>query len=371
MAYKYRKRFTYNGKRYAVYANTQKELMEKEVRKRMELENEPVIDSSMTLRDWAYQCVETYKTGQSEVTRDKFMVRMKSSILKPIGDMKLKDIKPIHCQQVINEQAGKSKRHINEIYQTMQFLFKYAVANHLIKENPAEHIIKPPGTAGHRRALTASERRFFIKVGLRDRRYLLYMLMLFCGCRTGEAAEAMGKDIRMMDGYPVLHIRGTKNKNADRLVPIPAELYSVIKDTPPDEYIAQTEAGHKVSNNYRIRLWKSFCRQLNIEMGCKMYRNALVPPYPLAPDLVPYCLRHEFCTDLARRGIDVRIAQKLMGHSDIKLTANIYTNLNKDDISDIAKVLYNPSNNPTKSTNMHHNAPSEIETGHKKRPLEC
>ena len=74
-------------------------------------------------------------------------------------------------------------------------------------------------------------------------------------------------------------------------------------------------------------------------MGCKTYRNALIPPYPLAPDLVPYCLRHEFCTDLARRGIDVRIAQKLMGHSDIKLTANIYTNLNRDDIADIALLL--------------------------------
>ena len=28
-----------------------------------------------------------------------------------------------------------------------------------------------------------------------------------------------------------------------------------------------------------------------------------------------------------------------MGHSDIKLTANIYTNLNNDDISDIADLL--------------------------------
>lgn len=70
-----------------------------------------------------------------------------------------------------------------------------------------------------------------------------------------------------------------------------------------------------------------------------MYRNALVPPLPLAPDLVPYCLSHEYCTELARQGADVRIAQKLMAHSDIKLTANIYTNFNSDDILTAAKIL--------------------------------
>ena len=58
-----------------------------------------------------------------------------------------------------------------------------------------------------------------------------------------------------------------------------------------------------------------------------MYRDQLIPPYPLAPYLVPYCLRHEYCTELARKDIDLRAAQKLMGHADVKLTANIYTNL--------------------------------------------
>ena len=53
--------------------------------------------------------------------------------------------------------------------------------------------------------------------------------------------------------------------------------------------------------------------------------------YPFASDLVPYCLRHEYCTDLARKGVDIRIAQRLMGHATITMTANIYTNLTVDD----------------------------------------
>ncbi|MGP1441946.1 MAG: hypothetical protein ACTTJ2_04890 [Anaerovoracaceae bacterium] len=32
------------------------------------------------------------------------------------------------------------------------------------------------------------------------------------------------------------------------------------------------------------RVWNSFSRQINIAMSCKLYRNALIPPYPMAPD---------------------------------------------------------------------------------------
>ena len=87
------------------------------------------------------------------------------------------------------------------------------------------------------------------------------------------------------------------------------------------------------------RLWHSFKRQLNLFMGCKTYRNELIPPYPLAPDLVPYCFRHEYCSDLARKGIDIRTAQKLMGHSTIQMTANIYTHVERNDILAAAKIL--------------------------------
>ena len=118
-------------------------------------------------------------------------------------------------------------------------------------------------------------------------------------------------------------------------------LYVLIEKTPKDEFIACYSTGNKIKEEHRARLWKSYTRQINIEMGCKTYRNALVPPYPLAPDLVAYCLRHEYCTDLAQRGVDIRIAQKLMGHSDIKLTANIYTNYNNDDLAEVAELLFN------------------------------
>ena len=46
-----------------------------------------------------------------------------------------------------------------------------------------------------------------------------------------------------------------------------------------------------------------------------------------------HCLRHTFATLLARNGVSPSVAQKLMRHSDIRLTMNTYTHL---DLADTA-----------------------------------
>lgn len=59
----------------------------------------------------------------------------------------------------------------------------------------------------------------------------------------------------------------------------------------------------------------------------------------LAPDLVPYCLRHSFCTDLQDHGVPINVAKYLMGHADIQTTANIYTNTTEQVIDEAAKKI--------------------------------
>lgn len=338
--YKFEKTFTFDGKRYRVRADSEFELIQKYTNKVRDLEEGKVTLAGSTLvEDWTMQAIAVYKTRQSDLTQKKYINKVKSCILAHIGKMQLKSVKPLHCQNTLNLQAGKSKAQINEVYQALNFIFSKAVENHLIVENPAKYIIKPQGTKTHRRAITDIEERYIRAIAKTDRRYYLYLLMLDCGCRPSEAAECKGMDILVKDDIPLLHIRGTKSVNADRTVPIPCDLFELIKHTPPFEHIACYSSGTAIKYENRNRVWESFKRQLNIAMGCKMYRNQLIPPYPVAPDLVPYCLRHTYCTNLARKGIDIRMAQKLMGHSDISLTANIYTNLDESDILDVAKML--------------------------------
>lgn len=41
----------------------------------------------------------------------------------------------------------------------------------------------------------------------------------------------------------------------------------------------------------------------------------------------PYLLRHTFCTDCQAAGVPLNVAKELMGHSDISVTAKIYTHM--------------------------------------------
>ena len=46
--------------------------------------------------------------------------------------------------------------------------------------------------------------------------------------------------------------------------------------------------------------------------------------------LTPYDLRHTYCTDLAKSGVPLVTASKLMGHSSVNLTARIYTHVDQE-----------------------------------------
>ena len=339
MQYEYRDTFVYNGKRYDVKAHTQRELRRKmDARRAKAMQEEPEVTSSMTVQSWGLLAIEKYKTNQKEVTRKKYMSRVQHCIFDEIGHMRMVDVRPIDCQSVLNLQQGKSKTQINEVHGALVFIFETAVANGLLRSNPAGHLQKPAGTRPSRRALTDEERETVRKVIPKKRKYMLFRLMLDCGLRPSEAAECKGGDIVLRGDAALLHVRGTKTGFSDRFVPLPMDLYNEIKSTPKSAYIASYDGGGKITEGNRNRVWQAFRRDMNIEMGAKIYRNQLQEDL-VAPDLVPYCLRHDYCTRLAKSDIDIRTAQRIMGHSDISTTANIYTHVDDGAIEDVARKL--------------------------------
>lgn len=109
---------------------------------------------------------------------------------------------------------------------------------------------------------------------------------------------------------------------------------------------------------------------MNIEMGCKVYRNELMPligtTFPVANDLVPYCLRHTYCTDLQSAGVPINVAKELMGHSDISITAKIYTH-HSEIAFDNAKQLINKLHTPKEETctpTCTSSVQKEVKSGH-------
>lgn len=362
--YAFREQFTdVNGIRHNIRANTHKELLDKiaKVKKEIEEGYTPLKANSLTVKKWFSKCISEYKPDIAPETLTGYKSKVNRWIYPEIGNLKLKDIKPLHCQEILNNMTGKATDTIRKVKQLLFFCFDKAVENRLIRENPAEHLTIPKGHKSSHRAITEHERYIILKTvenaldgktAITDgryrnidisHRYVYFLFMLFCGCRPSEVANIQAFDIQTINGKHLLHIRGTKTKNADRKVPIPDYLYNRIPETDsPFNYLFTNLKGGKLSAENRQSLWKAFKRDLNITAGCKIYRNELIPPYPISKDLEPYCLRHTYCTDLMKYGIDIRQAQYLMGHADIKLTANIYTHQSEDSLLEIADILNRP-----------------------------
>jgi len=333
--YKYRTSFTFDGIRYHVNADSERELIEKKTNKLRDLkEGKVTIGENMPVKKWAVMAFDTYKHGIKPETRRNIDYRMEKHVYSVIGMMPIRSVRSINLQQILNNASDCSAWTIDKLTQEIRFIFSTAYKNKVIIENPAENLVKPTGKRKEtRRSITEVEKKHFFAVCKKDQRFRLFLLMYNCGCRPAEAIKAIGKDIEIIDGVPQLHIRGTKSANADRYVPIPDDFYNEIRNTPPFAPIAPNRQGEAHTEATYKRLRESLYRAMNISMGCKVFRNALIPPYPLAPDFEPYCLRHTYCTELAKSGVDVRTAQKLMGHSSIQITADIYTHIDQSDIA--------------------------------------
>ena len=78
------------------------------------------------------------------------------------------------------------------------------------------------------------------------------------------------------------------------------------------------------------RIWdsrfRSYCRQINEFQDEKL------------PRITPHSCRHTFCSDMALDGMNLKILQKVMGHSSLQITADRYTHVEGED--EIIKEFY-------------------------------
>lgn len=324
-----RKSFTFDGKRYNVFADTEAELAVKVAMKRRDLEEgKKTISGNTTVSEWLSQWLDAYVRPK---VSDRTFANYKSYtgfISERIGSRQLKYLKPMECQKVINALAGKSKSYITKVRQTMFSALECAMDNGMIHENPARNLTMPKCEDGTHRAITDEERQLLLKVCQTHPYGAWVRIMLECGLRPGETALLRGKHVdkkRMR-----LEVPGTKSKAAHRFVPIANGLMAVLPSVRPNEPLFRSRNGNTLSDDSMRRIWQSVRREMNIAAGCRVYRNQVLPPFAVAPDFTPYCLRHTFCTDLQAAGVPINVAREFMGHSSIELTSRIYTHHSED-----------------------------------------
>jgi integrase len=362
---RYKKSFCYveNGKeiRVASYGKTQAEADRKNYeKKRAYEEGRLTINSSTMFGRWAAEWLETYKRPNVDSNSYKRYERTIRLHLSLLADLPLKDIRPVHLQRTLNLQEGKSHSNTKKIYLTLRQIFKRAVINDLIAKDPTEGLTMPRTTTGERRPLTQDERNLFVSAAATHPRGAWVLTMLMCGLREGETVPLTWADVDIKRrsltvnkavSYEGNHARqkSTKTRSSNRTVPIPDILFDALMALPrrPDSALVFTPAivpGMLTSNHIR-KMWKSFMRHADIMAGAKTYRNKVIE-HVVDQTISPHYLRHTYATDLYKMGVDLKTAQYLLGHADIRMTADIYTHADEEKALNILSTQnqYNESN---------------------------
>lgn len=336
----------FNGKRHTLRAKNDRELAKKKRELLNKLESGlMLIDKGTTVEVWAQKWLDIYcKNAMGEGCYQNYAGIVKNQITPRIGALKLKDVRPIHCQSVLNAEIGRSTSFLSKIRQVMFRMFKYAKREGLISTNPADDLDLPTSEDGTRRSITQAERKAILSLADRHRSGLYVKMMLYCGLRPAECIPLQWADIDLDHGFITVskalkkgseQVGAPKSKAGTRKIPIPdiflKDLKAAYTGNPFDLVFTQPTTGKMHTRSSLRCYWNNFERALDIEMGAKVYRNQIIV-HAVADDLCPYCLRHTYGTDLQDAGVPINVAKYLMGHSDITTTANIYTDTTDDSI---------------------------------------
>lgn len=365
--YKHRHREIYKGVSIDIKADTIPDLIGKLERKRTSIDQQ-VIDPNMKLADFVQLWLETYReetVGADWYSNLCYIVFNK--IVPSIGNKPVEKIHVIDIQNFLNQCSEYSNEYLNKIFQTTKQIFKSAYLNGMIKTDYTLHLTKPKGKkVNSRRSITDCERDVLLRVLSGEiteayattkkyqinpkphRGNLFCKFSLYCGLRPSEAAALQWKDINFTNG--VLSVTKAWDKNGIekypksdagiRKIPIPKIFLDELRTFKRDPFESPTLIDGKPPTIARRRaMWTNVKRLMNIGMGCRVYRNELIPPFPLADDFVMYNLRHTYCTDLEKAGVPINVASRLMGHSDISITAKIYTHESAETIETARNLL--------------------------------
>ena len=150
---------------------------------------------------------------------------------------------------------------------------------------------------------------------------IIIKLLYGCGFRVSELINLKKEDFNFNEN--LIHVHLAKGRK-DRFVKIPnsvkEELINFSKINLSDIFFVSSRGGKLTTATIR-----------------KIVKNA-AKKAKIGKDVHPHTLRHSFATHLLEQGTDLRLIQKLLGHSDIK-TTQIYLKISNQSIKNIKSPL--------------------------------
>ena len=276
---------------------------------------------------------------------------IKSIEKSSIAFEKIDEISSDDIQDFLNSKKSISNSSINKIFDQFKQAYNYAINQGYISKNPMVNVIKPKSDKETKkvRALTVKEQQQFtdwlIKQNVKNFPYKnIYLIQMYVGLRIGEVLALQTSDINLrlkkinvnktltknLKGKVVMG-KTTKTYSGLRNVPIPYSLYPYI--------LEQIEIAKKNRDNPENLLFKPEEKQYTSLRDVNDVLKTVLKYTLGITDITTHSLRHTYGTRCIEAGMQPVVLQRLMGHKDISVTLNTYTDvLNEFKNEEIEKV---------------------------------
>jgi len=318
----------------------------------LKYENGYVEPKKQTIKAYLDDWLENYiKENRKINTYNRYKEILKNNICPSMGDVLLKNIKPIFIDKMLatEKKNGLSNTTLQNIYSVLNSAFNRAVKLRVMPDNPCRYVDRPKRDKFIPNVLTVEEFNN-ISNSLKLDSYNNYIfwialqIVLELGLRRGELGGLEWSNIdyekntiliknNLIYSNSKVFINTTKTQESERVLYISYELIKLLKSHKTiqssnklsygENYIKNTfnnkeynfvmtwENGKYVHPNYYTSKFKKVLNNINFDRNIRFHD-----------------LRHTNATLMLENGTDLKVIQERLGHADYATTANIYAHVN-------------------------------------------
>lgn len=295
--------------------------------------------SDVTVGEWLQEWYKIYSLpGLRPTTAEHYLMLINHYISPRIGDIKLKDLKTIDIQRMINDLKengrikyrdklgnGLSAKTVRTTYMVLHAALEQAVFDQLIVSNPCVGCKLPKKEKIEMKTLPEDKIEDYFNAALMREVLPMFYLELTTGLRRGELLALLWEDVDV-EKHTINVTKSVLRINGELLVTEPKTSNGIRKVYVPESTIKWLIFEHEQHPNskYLFPSPKDENSMRDPHSVTAIHRKIL-EDIGADPDIRFHDLRHTFATIALQNGVNVKAVSQTLGHYSAAFTLDTYT----------------------------------------------